>query len=204
MTLTRDQLEALHDAWRAQGAPIADWLAPGRAIERFESDDGTVAVELPQELQLWWSWHDGAAPSTKPVRRMLGPFLFYLSSNEARELWLTQLQIARRLAVVSPAGPLADPAYWWRPSWVPLTPDGAGYIAADCALAAPERAPIRRVEAGPDLDQTSQPRTDSLGQLVAWWTEAITLGVWTFDHTANGWRRTPRDPGVEDPYAGLA
>jgi hypothetical protein len=112
--------------------------------------------------------------------------------------------IASGLGINAPEGtPLADPDYWWRQSWIPLASDGNGYIVADGDLGRPDVGPIRRIKAGPDLAVTARPRTDSFGQLVEWWIEALELGLWAYDRETQRWTRASWNKRLDERYHGL-
>jgi cell wall assembly regulator SMI1 len=201
--LTEQLLDRLSATWRAHGAPGEEALAPGRIVTSFTSDDGNLHVELPAELRTWWAWHDGPVEA-RAGEWIIGLSLQQMSSRVSCDWWQWSMARAQDLAADAPAGtPNADPDYWWRPSWIPLASDGSGYIVADCDLGGPDVAPIRRIEWGPDLDVIARPRTDSFGQLVEWWIEAIELGIWTYDHDRATWRRAFRNPSIGERYRGL-
>ncbi len=201
--LTEQLLDRLTTTWRAHGVPVEEALAPGRAVASFTSDDGEWQVELPAELRTWWAWRDGYNEGWDG-RWIIGPSLQHMSSTYSRAHWQKMLRMAGDAARRGPEGSaLAEPDYWWRPSWVPLASDGSGYIVADCDLGDPGVAPIRRIEWGPDLDVTASPRTESFGQLVEWWIEALELGLWTYDRETKKWASAPWDRQLSDRYQGL-
>lgn len=202
--LTEQLLDRLAATWRAHDVPVEGALAPGREISSFTSDDGSLHVELPAELRTWWAWHDGHIEGTS-AEWSIGPLFQQMSSTRSRARWQRFMAMAQDAAGPAPQGtPLADPDYWWRESWVPLASDGSGYLVGDCALGGPDVAPIRRIEWGPELDVIARPRTDSFGQLVQWWIEAIELDLWIFDHDRNTWRvKRPRDPRTREKYREL-
>jgi hypothetical protein len=201
--LTERLLDRLAVTWRAHGVPGEEALAPGRRVTSFTSDDGSLHVELSAELQKWWAWHDGRVEDWQgpwPI----GPGLRPMSSTQSREWWQRSMTMAKDAAADAPAGtPNAEPDYWWRSSWVPLLSDGSGYLVGDCALGGPDVAPIRRIEWGPDLEEVARPRTDSFGQLLEWWIEALELGLWSFDQDAQRWASAPWDRALSDRYQGL-
>jgi cell wall assembly regulator SMI1 len=202
--LTEQLLDRLSATWRAHGAPIEDALAPGRTVESFTSDDGSLHVDLPEELRMWWAWHDGDIEGVSAFASQMGPLRQPMSSTWSRDHWQRMLAMAPEMAADGSAGtPLADPSYWWREAWVPLFSDGSGYLVADCEVGPPIVTPIRRVEWGMDLDGVPAPRTDSLGQLIEMWIEAIELGFWTFDRDRCRWLATYDDPAIATRYAGL-
>jgi cell wall assembly regulator SMI1 len=205
--LTEQLLDRLAATWRAHGAPIEDALAPGRTVESFTSDDGTLHVDLPEELRTWWAWHDGGikeGDSGSVFSRQMGPLRQPMSSTWSREWWQTMMAEAAQMAASAPEGaPPGDPDYWWREGWVPLFSDGAGYLVADCQLDLAGATPIRRIEWGPELDQTIDPLTDSLGQLVEWMIEAIEHAIWTYDQDRGRWVKARSEPEIEQRYNGL-
>lgn len=204
--LDQQLLDRLTATWRSHGAPIEDALAPGRTVEAFTSDDGDLHVDLPEELRTWWGWHDGGIEEDgRPVRPyMMGPVLTPLSSTRSRKSWQRMLVEAAEAATDEPEGTeAASRDYWWQEAWVPLFSDGAGDIVADCKLDSAGATPIRRIEWGYD-DGPSPPATDSLGQLIEWWIEAIDNGLWTFDRDRGVWLPShDNDPAVEQRYGGL-
>ncbi|MDQ1685215.1 MAG: hypothetical protein QOC82_1952 [Frankiaceae bacterium] len=51
-------LAAFERAWQRLGAPIATALRRGLADDAFTATG--LPFEMPRELRIWWSWHDGA------------------------------------------------------------------------------------------------------------------------------------------------
>jgi cell wall assembly regulator SMI1 len=203
--LTEQLLDRLAATWRAHNVPVEEALAPGTDVSSFTSDDGRLHIELPAELRAWWAWHDGGSSQAQSLFAwQMGPLLQPLSSRSSRDRWQRSMAMAKDVAADAPAGTAnADPEYWWRSSWVPLFSDGSGYLVGDCEIGGQDVAPIRRVEWGPDLDVVARPRTDSFGQLVEWWIEAIELGLWTFDHAAGMWVGAPWEKTLSERYEGL-
>jgi len=202
--LTEQLLDRLVVTWRAHGVPGEEALVPGRQVTSFTSDDGSLKVELPTELRTWWAWHDGQVTNWKGRPRAIAPSLTPMSSAQSREWWQSSLEKAQEMAAEAPEGtPMSHADYWWRSRWVPLFSDGSGYLVGDCSLGDPDVAPIRRIEWGPDLDEVARPRTDSFGQLVEWWIEALDLGLWGFDRDAQRWTWAPWDRALSDRYQGL-
>lgn len=199
--LTEQLLDRLSATWRAHGVPIEDALAPGRAVESFTSDDGSLHVDLPEELRTWWAWHDGGIEGRRPLRSM-GPYVEPYSSMDSREWWQTMLaeaaSMAANMAADLPENEMADPDFWWQEGWVPLFNPGTGYHVADCRLGPAGLTPIRRVDW--HHEERLPPATDSLGQLVEWWIEAIELGIWTWDKDSGTWVRALWDDEIEQRY----
>jgi cell wall assembly regulator SMI1 len=193
--LTEQLLDRLSATWRAHGAPIEDALAPGRAIGSFTSDDGSLHVDLPEELRTWWAWHDGAPKEQRPIRSwMMGPHLTPMSSTWSREWWQTMMAEAASMATRTET----DPDFWWQKTWVPLFNPGTGYHVADCGLGPAGVTPIRWVDW--HHEERLPPATDSLGQLVEWWIEAIELGIWMWDQDSGMWTRATQGFEIENRY----
>jgi cell wall assembly regulator SMI1 len=197
-------LDRLSATWRAHGAPIEDALAPNRTVEFLTSDDGTLHVDLPEELRTWWAWHDGATKGRRPIHSwMMGPNLTPMSSTWSRDWWQTMMAEAATMATTvatdMPGTEMADTDYWWRETWVPLFSNGVGgTLVADCGLGPAGVTPIRLVDW--HHEKRLPPATASLGQVVEWWIEAIELGIWTWDKDRGMWVRTRWDPEIEQRY----
>lgn len=200
--LTVQLLDRLSATWRAHGAPIEDALAPGRTVESFRSDDGTLQVDLPEELRTWWAWHDGSIEGRSTRSSLMGPHLQPMSSTSSRQWWQTMMAEAAMMATRGPEGTeLAERDYWWQEAWVPLLDPGVGTLVADCRLGRAGLTPIRHVDWHDE--ERRPPCTDSLGQLVEWWIEAIEHGIWTYDPDRGVWVRARWGSEIEQRYCGL-
>jgi len=188
--LTAQLLDRLSATWRAHGVPIEDALAPGRTVESFASDDGSLHVDLPEELRTWWAWHDGASSGA------IGPHLTAYSSTKSREWWQTMMSEAATMAATTET----EPNFWWQETWVPLFSNGAGGThVADAGVGPAGVTPIRLVDW--HHEERLPPATDSLEQLVEWWIEAIELGIWTWEKDRGMWVRTRWDAEIEQRYS---
>ncbi len=193
--LTEQLLDRLSATWRAHGVPIEDALAPGRAIESFTSDDGNLHIDIPDELQTWWAWHDGGIEEGRSIFSwQIGPHLQPMSSTWSRDWWQTMMSEAATMATRTET----DPDFWWQEAWVPLFDPGAGTLVGDCRLGSAEVTPIRWVDW--HHEERLPPATDSLGQLVQWWIEAIELGIWTWDQDSGMWTRATQGFEIEQRY----
>jgi hypothetical protein len=160
--LDLDLLQRLEAAWRAQGALIADALAPG--LTDAEIDHLTAAgLQLPAEARLWWGWHNGATGTTSQSDDIGHDVIIY-SLGQALEEFRNDLGGGGELA----------PA-----SWLPLAQVTGGLLCIDCTPA--EIAPVHRV----DWQTGFTPGTDSMGELVERWLEMYEAGAWTWN--PSGW-----------------
>lgn len=191
--LSLTQLQRLEELWAAQEAPLMEHLRPGLSDEQIDSQLRPLGLRLPTEAALWWGWHDGV-PSGKP-RDMGGSFFLFLTLADA----VREYHSSRRVAET--AARTADEVdRLWHPCWFPITNTGYGaVIACDCSVAEEAATPIRAVHWGHKED-SDVPVAESLGQMVAWWIEAIECGAWRYDTGLGRWQidhqRLP-DPSLE-------
>jgi cell wall assembly regulator SMI1 len=154
-------LDALKAQWIRLGAPIVDGLRPGLSAEQLDDVAARLDLELPQELRILWTWHDGAAPH--PVHRAIGPGGFeFLTSDEvvaARDL---NLQI-------HPAEDAPFPGMFWRRTWIPFMNQAAQRLYVDAARETCSQAsPVRLVCW--DWEDFDVDVASSLGAAVSMWT----------------------------------
>jgi cell wall assembly regulator SMI1 len=81
------RLEAL---WVERDAPILSHLRDGLTDVEMDAMTAPIGLRLPDELRIWWSWHDGVDP--QPLgpggpEGDVGVGLSYLSLREAIELY---------------------------------------------------------------------------------------------------------------------
>lgn len=197
--LSLELLEGLEERWRRQGAPLADRLQPGLSRGEIERLMAPLGLQLPHEVELWWSWHNGVAASgAKYLDRAFGPDFAYLPLAEAVERYTTMRRIATEVASApGTEGESADPEFWWQPSWFPILGTGYGaVITCDCARPPESPAPIFSVWWATN-EVPNDSAASSFGEAVTWWIEALDTGVWKYDPEAKRWELN-RDL-LEDP-----
>jgi cell wall assembly regulator SMI1 len=183
-----ESLNRLKTAWRSQGAPIADNLAPGLSaaeIDAYEAEHGLV---LPAELRQWWGWHDGAVTgkaSGGPSAVGAGPWTL-MSLAEALDERSFQLDMNDR--------PF-DPDDWdgeWSPSFLPVVTVGNAWLFADLSASDGDRAPIHLWGHAPDNIFTVA--APNWADVVTTWTRSIEAGVFTWSRAEGRWVRAGTVP----------
>ena len=161
-------LGELEASWRAQGADIAEILAPGLGDDAITALVGPLGLTLPEEARIWWGWHDGVTEATANGWQ-IGPSLGFYSLAEAVDeyRWIDDNMEERDFPR----------------SWLPLTADEGGPLAVDCA-ADPVVAPVKSI----DFEVDIFPGGDSLGDVVELWIEAMSTGAWSWN-PAGYWDR---------------
>jgi hypothetical protein len=161
-SLNRDLLQRLEAAWRAQGALIADALAPGLTDAEMDHLTTAAGLKLPAEAQLWWSWHNGVTTLTPPESGDIGPNVGFYSLPQALEE--LNNEIVRELAPTT---------------WLPLAQITGGLLCIDCA--APETAPVHRI----DWQTGFLQGTDTMGETIELWLRLYETHTWAWNPA--GW-----------------
>jgi cell wall assembly regulator SMI1 len=78
--LQDDDMDRIEAAWRAQGAPTADSLAPGLTADELDVYEADLGYPLPAELRRWWGRHDGAVDGAWSPGSAVGTGTWYLMS----------------------------------------------------------------------------------------------------------------------------
>lgn len=191
--LSPELLEALHECWARHEVAIVDHLRPGLARDELDRIEEELGFELPQELRLWWSWHDGQECPIDRREIHAGPDL--LSARQAVAQTRSLLDIARMGEEDDPPGTVL-----WQEGWVPFTHSLWGGVLACAPIA------VRYVDFWiiPTLED---PVATSLGQLIAWWIELYEIGVYAYDPEHSRWtcngdiEPKPGDPTFWEHYS---
>jgi cell wall assembly regulator SMI1 len=165
-------------------------LQPGLAEEQQDRMLAPLELRLPQEARLWWRWHDGVTLVRAPsIQRTIGPGFEYLPLAEAIVQYHRCRDAAREVASTpGQSPPVNNPDHWWAPHWFPVTLTGyGGVVACDCSVDDALRTPIRMVWwAG--RESYADPVTQSFGEMVSWWIDAMETGAWHFDTGHGEWQ----------------
>ena len=150
----------------------------------MEAATAALPLELSSEARLWWGWHDAIRGDADPRDGVLAPGSYMLSLEQA----VAAYEDNRALA--AERDDQGDPDVWWHPDWIPLLePDNGVTIACDCSVAPGDPSPLWVVWWKlPDYDGPRR-KTDSVGQMVDWWLEALNAGVWSYDPENRRWQR---------------
>lgn len=102
--LLAETLIEIEAQWRRLGAPIVEALRPGLDEDTLDSVAARFGWSLPQELRVWFRWHDGADPT---MPRSIGPGGYeLLTLEEALE------KTEDNRAHFADAAPLVWPREW--------------------------------------------------------------------------------------------
>jgi hypothetical protein len=182
--LRDEDLNRLEAAWRAQGAPIADDLAPG--LTETEIDSRLPAdLRLPAAARRWWGWHDGTTGgmwtgATSEVG--VGPW--HLMSLAEALKWRADLMAE----VPEPDFP-DDPSDWegqWAPWWLPIVHYDGATLFLDLRAATPGGDPPVHVWSKVP-DAVFDVLITSLGEMVDRWSSALEQGYFRWSKEAADW-----------------
>jgi hypothetical protein len=136
---------------------------------------------LPNELRVWWSWHDGTSQGqgASLIQSSIGPTFFALSAAGA-------VEASQELRAGAEEDAPQDPDSLWASSWVAI--GSQGRVACECKIPADAPVPVLDV----DYHKTAYPGAvvcHSLGRMVQWWIEALESGAWRYDQGLSRWER---------------
>ena len=154
---------------------------PGAGTSDLANVERYLGQPLPDELRMWWRWHDGAMaePHERLSRVSLGPSFNFLGTNRAIEF---SQQMRKMAFEIDPD----DPNSGWASNWVAIS--STGPVACNAGIDLGGQAPVLDV----DYHHTSEPGRAvaiSLGEMVRWWIEALESGAWLYDREADSWKR---------------
>lgn len=182
----RGSCDRLERAWREQGAPIADHLAPGATDLHLDEIEARYGAKLPAELRSWWAWHDGVRRLQPGLRlgpeTQVGPGNWeFLSSAEAVEE-----RDRRRAGSESASDADEDWQGGWRVEWLPILTMDAYALFVDCRQVTPSgTTPVRRYDHVPE--DVFTPQTASLRQQVEVWTYLLEEHYCVWNHGNQSW-----------------
>jgi hypothetical protein len=170
------------------GVPIKDILAPGLSDAEMAARVHPLPLELSREARVWWGWHNGTLPVEDYRYGLIAPGRYLVPLERAVADYRENRLLAEERARAG-----GSPEVWWDPKWIPLlSPDNGTTIACDCSVGPRDPSPLHVVWWKlPDYDRP-QRASDSLGQMIVWWIEAIDSGMWHYDRDAAIWRRDHR------------
>jgi cell wall assembly regulator SMI1 len=179
--LTLEQLTKLERLLAEQKAPVVKRFQPPASNYVLAAIESEFELPLPEELRLWWGWHDGTdvKPHERSAKASIGPLFEFLSAEEA----LKATREAKELA--EDIDPNEPETYWGR-TWLAIGTDGR----VACDLAQGPDAPLSILDV--DYHKTSRPGRSvakSLGEMVQWWIEALESGAWRYDDEHDRWER---------------
>lgn len=162
--LRLEQLHALEGRWRSANAPILGHLRPGLSVDAIRAKVARYPdLHLPEELELWWSWHNGASNGT------IGGTRLALSLEQALHHYEDASQ------------PDGD-------HWLKIASE-QDEIYIDCSGASSTVGKIYSVP----FAEPARVALPSVGALVDTWIDLIDRGAWTWSDSSLQWVGTDRD-----------
>lgn len=179
--LCPEQLEHLEQLLAAQDAPVVKRLQPPASPQAFATIEPLFGLPLPDELKLWWGWHDrtDVKPHERAARASIGPQFEFLGAGGAVRATRESRELAQE---IDPN----EPEVYWGQTWLAIGTDGR--VACDLSGGPEVPVPILDV----DYHKTTRPGAvvaQSLGETVRWWIEALESGAWRYDDEHDRWER---------------
>jgi cell wall assembly regulator SMI1 len=194
--LQQRDLDRLDGAWRAQGAPTPDSLAPGLSEAELDAYAAELGFGLPGDLRVWWGWHNGAVDGVSSPGAAVGVTWSLMSLREALD------QRARRLSSNDSPGFPDDAGDWegqWAPWWLPVVTFDAACLFADLrTTTADGSVPVHVWDAVPD--RVFDVLAPSWADVVNGWAEGIEQGHFRYSAAARRWDVPDRVPPRLRPY----
>jgi hypothetical protein len=186
-----EQLLELERLLAEQGAPAVEHFRPPATAADLIRVESYLRTPLPEEVKLWWSWHDGVEAEPGAGRCSIGPFFYFCGSGEA----IGATREAREILLD------ADPeTLMARRGTLGLTP--LSLVACSCVVAAD--APVPILDFDPRLaDQMGTLAARSFGEMVGWWIEALESQAWRYGHNRGRWDRVADLISIEREATGL-
>jgi hypothetical protein len=155
--LLRDLLQQYESDIRKAGVRTKDVLLPGLSEREIRRQFGDIGIEPPEELLVWWGWHNGIN------QRYTGATRFNFLPLEAA------------IATYS-SDPHGTDIHSWNPQWIRVADYSAG-IAVKCEnrTIPPLVRYVSAWTSGTQDDET-EAQVVSLCTPVSWWLLAIEKG----------------------------
>ena len=173
-------LQELESQWRREGAPVAGLLAPGLSDAQIDELVEPLGIVLPEELRVWWRWHNGLAEKPDEHQRgSIGPGDWHpMSLREARDRYLQEPH----------RKDWPDGDLYWRDAWFPFANLSNDVLFVDTSRIDPrgDAAPVRIRKwfgwEGYDVDIAP-----SLAVVLATWVRALREGYYWWDRDEGVW-----------------
>lgn len=180
--LSMEQLRQLERLLAEQQAPVVKHFQPPASSEAFAAIESEFGLPLPEELGMWWGWHDGTdvKPHERAAKASIGPLFEFLGAEEAVKVTRESRELALE---IDPN----KPEVYWGPTWLAIGTDGR----VACNIAIGREGPVSVLDV--DYHKAAHPGAvvaQSLGEMVHWWIEALEPGAWRYDDEHDRWERT--------------
>lgn len=194
--LQQQDLDRLDAAWRAQGAPTPDSLAPGLSDAELDAYAAELGFDLPGDLRVWWGRHDGAVDGVSSAGAAAGVTWYLMSLREALD------ERARRLALNDPPEFPDDVDDWevqWAPWWLPVAKFDAACLFADLrATASDGSVPVHVWSRTPDA--VFDVLAPSWADVVNGWAQGIEQGYFRYSAADGQWDEADWVPPELQPF----
>lgn len=189
--LLRELLGDYQRRLEAVGIPIDTWLAPGVSEEEVRRELAKVDLVSPDEVVVWFGWHNGRAPGVaRQVSLHALPTFDPSSLAEAIKSYDDWVLHYEAPPVPNGRAPIPDEYFQFGVTrgWLRLINDGRG-CAVECAEPSSKSPRLRSA-----TEDFGTPGSEHLFQavslctLVAWWIESLESGAFRWDATERRWR----------------
>lgn len=180
-------LSELDRLWRGQGAAIADNALPGLTDDEIDALIDPLGLVLPEELRVWWRWHDGvrgslAAFASDYDEASVGPGAWQLISlAEAVDRYRSEPRKAQYVG-----DPIAG-EFYWRDSWFPFVQAGSNDVLfMDTTQISGGRCPIR-IRYSWNWEYWDVDQAPSLADAVQVWIRTLTDRYYVWNPETREW-----------------
>jgi hypothetical protein len=170
--LTSESVQKFERALFDSIPAVADFLQPGLSDAEIDEIVGVLPGKLPSESRVWWKWRNGLPAWTSTehpdsVPWALGGGEFRLSSlQQCVESYQELREGAQELSAEDPE--IFAPALWF-----PI--DATSEVSIELAPEARSHSRVFLTD-GYAAGQYGDTIADSLGEIIAWWTESFESG----------------------------
>ena len=146
------------------GVDLDSVLAPGIGPDEVRRGFGSIGLVAPEELIVWYGWHNGVRLT--PGDKYVGLPPFVVQANLDWSISNYRYQVSEGI-----------PAGVWAENWFCMESDRG--LAAYCSGNATDLPLLRReqVEEYDFLDASIAHQIVSLCTMVSWWIEALSIGA---------------------------
>lgn len=188
--LLAELLASYESRLKALGIPLDDWLAPGLPEKAVRTELGRVGLVAPDELVVWFGWHNGRSPNVpREVSVHALPDFPPLSLSEAVNGYVRDVLHFEAPSVLPGQDPVRDEYFQFgvTQGWMRLI-DSVYGCAIEC-VDSPAQVPRLRSANEDFFDSAPEGfyQAVSLCTLVSWWLESIDSGAFVWDAAGGRW-----------------
>jgi hypothetical protein len=180
--LERSVLEAFERQLRDLDVPVVRYLRPGRSEAELDRAQAQLGFDLPEEVRVWFGWHDGVDLAEWPPEQTLGG-LQLLTLDQA----IASGETNRGIALESVDGDDAEADEMWKSTWLTLgVPGYAMEVALDCGGDVDTAVPVYVVD-WLGAEQPIAAKRASMKELVQGWSDGLERGSWKWNREERNW-----------------